>query len=252
MTIDWWTFGLQTVNVLILMWLLSRFFWRPVAGMIEMRRAQAQALLDEAQTARDAAAKVLAEAENRTAGFAKEREAILQQARGEVAEARRVLLAQAEAEVAALRDQAVASRAKDHEEVEKAWSTQASRLAVEIAEKLVSRLDAKEVRSAFLQWLAEQIGALPEDARRKIAYSDGPLEIFSAHDLSAEEQARIIAAIRAALGQAAGASAPDIVFHADAALIAGLELRTPHFVLNNSWRADLQKILAELQHDQPR
>ena len=42
MTIDWWTLGLQTINVLILIWLLAHFFWRPVAGMIEQRRAAAQ------------------------------------------------------------------------------------------------------------------------------------------------------------------------------------------------------------------
>jgi len=29
MTIDWWTLGIQTVNVVILIWLLERFFWRP-------------------------------------------------------------------------------------------------------------------------------------------------------------------------------------------------------------------------------
>ena len=34
MTIDWWTLGLQTVNVIALVWLLGRFFWRPLAGMI--------------------------------------------------------------------------------------------------------------------------------------------------------------------------------------------------------------------------
>ena len=28
MTIDWWTLGLQTINVAILVWLLKRFFWR--------------------------------------------------------------------------------------------------------------------------------------------------------------------------------------------------------------------------------
>ena len=42
MTIDWWTLGIQTVNVIILIWLLGRFFWRPVAAMIEQRRAAAQ------------------------------------------------------------------------------------------------------------------------------------------------------------------------------------------------------------------
>jgi F-type H+-transporting ATPase subunit b len=252
MTIDWWTFGLQTVNVLILIWLLSRFFWRPLAGMIERRRVRAQSLLDDAQAARAAAAKALAEAEKRSAGFAEERESILKQARGEAAEARRALLAQAEADLAALREQAAADRAKEHDEAERAWSDQAGRLAVEIAQKLVSRLDAPAVRAAFLQWLVDQIGALPVDAREKIVRGDGKLALASAHVLDAEEQAHIRARIRAALGQTEDASTPEIVFGADAAMIAGLELRTPHFVLNNSWRADLQNILAELQHDQPR
>ena len=39
MTIDWWTLGIQTVNVVVLVWLLQHFFWRPVAAMIEQRRA---------------------------------------------------------------------------------------------------------------------------------------------------------------------------------------------------------------------
>ena len=43
MTIDWWTLGIQTVNVVILIWLLGRFFWRPVAAMIEQRRADGAA-----------------------------------------------------------------------------------------------------------------------------------------------------------------------------------------------------------------
>jgi F-type H+-transporting ATPase subunit b len=252
MTIDWWTFGLQTVNVLILIWLLSRFFWRPLAGMIERRRVQAQSRLDDAQAARAAAAMALAEAEKRSAGFAEERESILQEARGQAAEARRALLALAEADVAALREQAAADRAKEHDEAERAWSDQAGRLAVEIAQKLLSRLDAPAVRAAFLQWLVDQIAALPEDARKKIVGGDGKLELASAHILDAEEQAHVRAAIRAALGQAADAVTPEILFAPDASVIAGLELRTPHFVLNNSWRADLQKILAELQHDQPR
>ena len=38
MTIDWWTLGIQTVNVVILVWLLGRFFWRPLAAMNRRRQ----------------------------------------------------------------------------------------------------------------------------------------------------------------------------------------------------------------------
>ena len=42
MTIDWWTLGLQTINVLILIWILARFLFRPVAKIIAAERAAAQ------------------------------------------------------------------------------------------------------------------------------------------------------------------------------------------------------------------
>ena len=41
MRIDWWTLALQTVNVLILIWILSRFLFRPIMAIIEERRAAA-------------------------------------------------------------------------------------------------------------------------------------------------------------------------------------------------------------------
>src|SRR5271155_1963100 len=81
MTIDWWTLGIETVNVVILVWLLGRFFWRPVAAMIEQRRAAAQRTLAEAETQRSQATAALAEIEKTRAGFAQEREAILAAAR---------------------------------------------------------------------------------------------------------------------------------------------------------------------------
>src|SRR5476649_1142588 len=102
MTIDWWTLGFQTVNVVILVWLLKRFFWRPVAAMIEQRRAAAQKDLAEAEAKRSQAATALAEIEQTRAGFAKEREAILAAAHDEAERARTECLNQAATEAAAV------------------------------------------------------------------------------------------------------------------------------------------------------
>ena len=44
MKIDWWTLGLQAVNVLILVWLLSRFLFKPVAAIIAERQQAATRL----------------------------------------------------------------------------------------------------------------------------------------------------------------------------------------------------------------
>ena len=141
---------------------------------------------------------------------------------------------QAGAEADVLRANANADIEKAKAEAERAWADKAGDLALSISEKLASRLDGSEVRAAFLRWLVAQIEALPEATRQGVG---SPLEAVSASVLPAEEQARVRAAIGAAFGHEV-----EISFGVDPQLIAGLELRAPHFVLSNSWRADLAKI----------
>jgi F-type H+-transporting ATPase subunit b len=245
MTIDWWTLGFQTVNVAVLIWLLGRFFWRPVAAMIERRRASSEQILADAEAHRAQADAALAEIERTRAGFAGEREAILAAAR----EA-------AERETAARRDEAVkeaaaveaAGRAaieSERQAAERAWAERAAHLAVEIAGRLAARLDGEAVRAAFLDWLVAAIRALPEEKRRVAAADGGAIEAISAAPIDPAEQERCRKRIAEALG-----ADPQIAFAIDPSLIAGLELKGPHLVVANSWRADLDRILADIAHDE--
>src|ERR1019366_2146727 len=132
MTIDWWTLGIQAVNVIILVWLLARFFWRPVAAMIEQRRATAQQILTEAETKRSQAADALAEIERARAGFEKERETIIAAAHKTAEQMRTALLASAASEVATLEASARAAIEKAQDAAKAVWVEQANLLAVEI------------------------------------------------------------------------------------------------------------------------
>jgi len=113
MTIDWWTLGLQTINVAVLIWLLGRFFWKPLATMIEQRRAAAEQILAEAEAKRGESTAALAEIEKTRAGFTQERDRILATARDEAEVVRTARLAKAEAEAAALQAAATAGIEKD-------------------------------------------------------------------------------------------------------------------------------------------
>ena len=42
MQIDWWTFALQTINFVVLVWLLWRVLYKPVREVIEKRKALAE------------------------------------------------------------------------------------------------------------------------------------------------------------------------------------------------------------------
>lgn len=244
MTIDWWTLGIQTVNVLILVWLLARFFWRPVAAMIEQRRAAAQKTLAEAEAKRKEATEVLAGIERTRAGFDKEREAIIAAAHQTAERASRELLAAAAKEAAALSVSATAAITKERDAVAAAWTERANRLAVDIASRLAARLDGPIVSAVFLDWLLQEIRALPDSVRGAMAAESVVLDAISAQPIDPADQERYQKSIREAFG-----AHPQIAFKVDTALIAGLELRGPHFVVNNSWRADLNKILADLAHD---
>ncbi len=247
MTIDWWTLGIQTVNVVILVWLLGRFFWRPVAGMIEQRRATAQRILAEAEAKRSQATVALAEIERTRAGFAREREVILAAAHEAAERARAARLEAVEKEAVSLETAARAAIEKDKEAADEAWAERASRLAVEIAKRLAARLDGPAVRAAFLDWLLKEIRTLPDPARQAVAADGVTLEATSATPLDPADQERY----RGLIGEAFGAHL-QIAFKTNPALIAGLELHGPHLVVNNSWRADLTTILADLTHDNQR
>lgn len=244
MTIDWWTLGIQAVNVIILVWLLARFFWRPVAAMIEQRRAAARQIMIEAETKLRQATDVLAEVERTRAGFEKERETIIAAAHEAAEQGRMALLASAAKEAAALQVSARTAFEKEKSAAEQAWAERANRLAVEIAGRLVARLSGAAVSNAFLDWLLREIRNLPDPVRNAVAANGVALETISATPIEPADQERY----RTLIGSAFGIR-PQISFKVDPALIAGLELHGPHLVINNSWRADLANILADLAHD---
>jgi F-type H+-transporting ATPase subunit b len=244
MTIDWWTLGFQTVNVLVLMWLLSHFFWRPLSAMIEQRRVATQHAIDAA-AAKDAKATAALEDIAKTrAGFEAERGSIMDAAHTEAETQHTARLDQAQTEATALTEAAGKQAAKDATEAERAWTGRAGNLAVDIAGRLLAPLDGPALRGVFLGRLVEQIRALPQAEREGIAPGGAALTAVSAEPLDAAEQESSRTAIVAALE-----SQPAVTFEVDPALIAGLELHGPHAVVGNSLRTDLDRVLLELTHD---
>jgi F-type H+-transporting ATPase subunit b len=72
-TINFWTLGLQAINVIILIWLLTRVFWKPIAAAIAARQAATQVLLDAAADVQAKADAALAEVTKARDGISAER-----------------------------------------------------------------------------------------------------------------------------------------------------------------------------------
>lgn len=238
MTIDFWGLGLQAVNVLILVWLLSRVFWRPVSAAIAKRQETAQALITSAQATQAKADAALADVTAARANMAAERTALLDKTRVEADAAAKATLTEARTKADALLATARDTIAKETETARKASAREASELALSIAERLLARMAVPAVQTDFLPQLIDAINKMPIADRTALADDPEGIEIVAPHDLGPEtERKKISDAVKSALG-----SAPAIRFTKDPDLIAGLELRSPHFVLRNSWQADLAQI----------
>lgn len=242
MTLDWTAMGLQVVNVLILVWLLSRLFWRPVAAAIAARQDAAQAMLQDAATAKAEAEAVKLEVTRTRAGMAAERDRLLSKAQTAAAAATKAAIAEAAERAEDARKAAQAKQVREAETEQATVRAASAELAVDIARKLLARLDTDTVQAAFLGQLVEAIAQLSKSDRAALAATAGRIDLVSAAELDADERAKITQAVGAALGGDAA-----LTFITDPELVAGFELRTAHFILRDSWRADLDTVLKDLR-----
>lgn len=241
MTIDWWTLALQAINVLILLAILARFLFRPVAGIIAARQAAAADLLGRAKAAEQAAdaervrAKAVADAQEAA------RAQVMQQADTDAKARTEALLAAAEAEIARAREAAAADLARTRAEAQTADAARAGDLALAIAARLLSRLPDTALVAGFIPGLADAVAALPEAARAGIGADAAAVTVTAPRALTRAETTALIQALTQALGRPVTLSVT-----ADPGLIAGLEITTPHAVVRNSLRADLARIAEEM------
>lgn len=243
MTIDWWTLGLQTVNVLILIWILARFLFRPVAKIIAERQAAAHAALDQAQAARAEAEAARDTAKAETVAIAQTRAELLAKAQDEAKREREHLLAAARTEADKARADARAELERIREDGRTAITDEAAALAADIAARLVGRLPDTARIDGFIDGLVTAVTDLPEATRGGIG-ATGPVRLRAARTLTGGERARLETRLGEALGHAV-----TLDIAPDPALIAGLELDAPHAVVRNHFRADLDRIAAELARD---
>jgi len=245
MQIDWWTLGLQALNVLVLLWILNRFLFRPVAGMIAKRQEAVARSLAETEQAKAAAEAERQKAQAENTRLAGARDTVLKEAGHKAEEEKKRVLEAARQEAARLIDEAKAEAVRRQESEAGAAADRASRLAVDIAAKLLARLPDDLKVTSFIDGLAEAVAGLPEAARAEIGAAGRPLRLTAARALSAEERGACQAALAKALGRPV-----ELTIAVEPALIAGLEIETAHATVRNSFRADLDTLAAELtRHD---
>jgi F-type H+-transporting ATPase subunit b len=245
MHIDWWTLGLQTANVSILIWLLAHFLFRPVARIVAQRQQAAAALMSDAAAAKTAALGEQQKASAETARLAQERAGILTAAKAEADQLKVTLDGAARAEGERLRAAAQTEIAAARHDAAQADADRASVFALDIAARLLERLPPQARIAGFADGLAAELGKLPPDTLAQLGSDGVPLKLIAPRPLDPDELQTCRGVLARALGHEASL---EIVV--DAGLIAGLELEAPHATVRNSFRNDLTQLKARLlAHD---
>jgi F-type H+-transporting ATPase subunit b len=201
MQIDWTTFALEVLNFLVLIWILKHFFYQPVLGVLDERKARIAAEKRQAEQLRDDAAALKRQYEARLADWQREREQSRHRLEQELADLRtaamdglRKRLADEEAKARVRSEGLAASR-------ETALRKEASREAYRAAAAMLKRVASPALTASIAQVFCEDLGALPapqRDALRRAAAAlgnDGAVEIAAAHRLDESSRNRVAGAI---------------------------------------------------------
>jgi len=231
MGLDLTTFVLEIVNFLVLLWLLSRFLYRPVQAAIAARQQQAQ----EAARALEAERQSLDGRERELAGLRArlddEREAARQRLDAELAAERSKRLEALDAELAADRAKAEARDAAQRALESRRQEALADQRARAFLQHYLGRLAGPELESAIAGLFLGDLAALDGDAKDRLraTLAGSPVVVATAFEPAEDERTRIAGALEALLG-----AAPRLDWQIDRGLLSGVSVRLDGHVLEAS------------------
>ncbi len=244
MQIDWWTLVLQTINFVVVVWLLSRFLYRPVRRIIEDREAADRRAAEDAEARAMAAEAARKNYEDKLAALndaERERDAAFH-ARLETE--RNEALAKAQSEASRLMAETHERIGHETDAAVKAVRKDIVGLAAAIARKALSERPATP--EAEIAAVAGYIDGLAEnereDLKRDLETSGAGLTLI----FTAEPDEALRTAWREMLEERFG-SGLEITFRTDTDLLGGQKLCFPHAVLDFSVTERLERAVSEAE-----
>jgi F-type H+-transporting ATPase subunit b len=246
MELDATTFLLEVVNFLVLLWLLTRFLYRPMRAALDARAQAAAQRAAELQQRSATLETRAADLQRQQRELQQRRESAEHDLAGEIARAR-------EAQLAKLRREADDERAKAHARLDQELasareqvSDTARRTASAFVADYLQRLASPELEGAiarlFLADLKEQSQAARLALREGLAlHRDGTVvvDVATAHEAPAPLREQVEAPLRELLD-----TPVRLTWRIDEALLAGICVHLPAHQLEASLRRGIDAFAA--------
>ena len=223
MLIDWFTVLAQVLNFLILVWLLSRFLYKPILNAIDAREKRIAQELADADAKKAEARRERDEFQHKNEEFDQQRATLLSKATDEAKVERQRLLEEARKAADALRAkrQDALNRERESLNDEIARRTRAEVFA--IARKALIDLAGASLEERMSEAFTRRVQSLTKDAKEALAMAlkntSNPVLVRSACALPAKQQA----AIQQSLSQTFSAEI-HVRFETAPEVISGIEL----------------------------
>lgn len=225
MTFDWTTFILEIANFLVLVWLLQRFFYRPVLNRLDARQQAIQNEIAQAQRLRAEADELRQQYERRLEDWQQQQETSRRELTEELARTRAdavLSLKQTLADEEAKWQVRHQAEAATHEAalLREAGDTAYAQVAM-----LLQRLASPDLTLSIVEVFLDDLQCLPAEEKDRLQKAAASLidasliESVSAHPLPETTRQRLQAALSDRVGKPLSLS-----FRTDADLIAGLRV----------------------------
>ena len=190
MLIDWFTVAAQTLNFLILVWLMKRYLYQPILHVIDAREKRIADELADADAKRAEAKQERDDFEQKNAKLDQQRATLLRKAAEEAASERQRLMDAARMEA----DDLSAKRATALQREQKTLHDEITRRTTQevfaIARKTLSDLAGASLEERMCVIFSKRLGELDDGTKNSLgqALSSAPAVVRSAFDLPPEQR----------------------------------------------------------------
>lgn len=232
MELNWTTFILEVINFIVLVWILKRFLYQPVLGIISARREGIEKSLADAARQLQEAKAMEARYRGRLEDWKQERGAAREALHQELETERARLLQQLRTEISQERKKSEVLEQQRLADLQQQSENSALSLAEQFTHRLLERLAGPALEARLLELVTQDLAALSAeqlDALRQAVQEEGTtILVHSAFPLEPRQQKTLQEAFLHLLG----AKLPEWHFDTEPELITGLCIKI------GAWRLD--------------
>jgi len=232
------TLLLQVANFLIMAYILARFLFKPLKGMLDRRAREATKALDAAQEATHDAEVLRQEYEKKHENIDAEFAALKNEARIVIDQTRQQMLQEAYEEIEAMRTHAQEEIDQQRAEALRLHRSKIGELVANLVRRMMEDMVNPEIHRAYLNAFLDQLRSVQLEGHvSNNGQTTVSAELITTVPLAEEEKRRIVATLETAVSEPV-----ELTCRVDPGLITGAMIRLGDILIDGSLQGQIQQL----------